>query len=76
MDLTTYSTAKAAGKLALAKLNDAYVLSAKQFDPGTGEPKDPQVQAVDKAQVQAQIVTLQGQMDSLNLLLADLEALG
>jgi hypothetical protein len=76
MDLTTYATVKTAGKAALAKLNDAYVLSVKQFDPSTGEPKAPQVQSVDKAKVQTQIATLQGQMASLNLLLADLEALG
>jgi hypothetical protein len=76
MDLTTYATVKAAGQVAVAKLNDAYVLSVKQFDMTTGNPKDPQVQAIDKAKVQAQITTLQGQMDSLTTLLADLEALG
>jgi len=76
MDLTTYSTAKAADQVAVAKLNDAYVLSVKKFNPGTGEAIAPEVQAVDSSKVQAQIITLQGQMDSLNALLADLEALG
>lgn len=76
MDLTTYATAKVAGQVAVAKLNDSYVLSVKQYDSTTGQPKDPQVQAVDKAKVQEQITALQAQMDSLTTLLADLEALG
>ena len=76
MDLTTYSVAKAAGQAAVAKLNDAYILSVKRFDPTSGQSKTPQVQAVGKAKVQAQIHSLQGQVASLMELLADLEALG
>lgn len=76
MDLTTYSTAKAAGQVALAKLNDAYVLSVKQYDPTTGQAVTPLVQAVNKTDVTNQVATLQGQLNSLNALLADLTALG
>ena len=76
MELTNYSVIKASGQLALAKLNDAYVLSTKKFDSATGQPTSPEVQAVDMKQVEEQIASLQVQMDSLNALLADLKALG
>jgi len=76
MELTNYSTIKDTGQVAVAKLNDAYVLSIKQFDPATGQPTAPQVQAVDIKQVEGQIATLQVQINNLNVLLADLKALG
>jgi hypothetical protein len=75
-DLTTYSTAKAAGQVVVSKLNDTYVWTAKRFDPGTGQPVEPLVQTVDKANVQAQIATFQDRVASLTALLADLKALG
>jgi hypothetical protein len=72
MDLTTYSTKKDTGQVVIAKLNDAYVLSVKKFDPDTGQATDPQIQAVDMDQVEAQITNLQAKIDALNTLLADL----
>lgn len=76
MDLKTYVIAKAAGQVAVAKLNDSYVLSIKKFSGVDGSALPPDVQAVDEALLQTQIDTLQGQVDSLNALLADLKALG
>ena len=49
MDLKTYVIAKAAGQVAVAKLNDSYVLSIKKFSGVDGSALPPDVQAVDEA---------------------------
>ena len=68
MDLTAYATMKAAGQATLEKLNDAYVLSVTGLNPETA--------ALDSNTIQAQLAILKSKIESLSLLLADLEALG
>ena len=76
MDLTNYPAMKASGQSKLAKLNNAYVMVAKKFDPATGLALSPDLQAMDVAQVQAMIADHQAKIDALNALLADIKALG
>lgn len=75
MDLKNYVEDKKNNRINLGKVGDAYFISKKQFDVDSGEPKTPQVEAIDLKQVEENITTLQQQIDLLNQLKADLLAL-
>lgn len=75
MDINNYLKIREAGGMALKVFDGTLVIRLRQFDPNTGQEKEPQTQAIPLKQmldqVDEQLKVLQAQMDSLTAFKAD-----
>ena len=76
MKVETYLDLKVKGLITLAKINDSYACEIKQFNPDTGLPIAPRVEAIDLKQLQDRKTSLQGEIVAIDTLIADLTKLG
>lgn len=76
IDLANYPKEKEAGRVSVAKIGNAYAISAKRFDTTSGHELTPEVAALAIEDIDKNIADLQAKIDALNLVKADLLALG
>lgn len=72
MDWTRYSALKAKGLISLSKANDAHAATVRRFDPEDGRETAPEVEAIDKKDLETTIDKRKAELNSLNQLLTDL----
>ncbi len=70
-----YKDGKVRGLVTLAKVGAAFVIAKKQFDPSTGDELDPVVIGVDKKQFEDKKESLLKQIENIDAMIADMEAL-
>lgn len=75
INLEDYPKQKDAGSMALAKIGEAFAISARRFDPTTGQELAPEVAALALEDIEKFIKNYQNKIDALTLLKADLEGL-
>lgn len=75
LDVKNYAGAKKDGLIGVGKLNDAYVISIKRFNPKNGKPLPPNVLGVDITQLEAARDELLTQAAGIDAVIADLKAL-
>ncbi len=75
LDVTRYTALKVAGAVALVRLGAAFAYSLKRFDPATGAILDPEIGAIDIAELNKARAGLLENVKSYDALIADLRAL-
>lgn len=75
IDLKNYKTKKDQGLMAVAKVGDACAIYSKRFSQENGSEDTPVVVAIDVASLQDARARLQAQIQDINDVLADIEAL-
>ena len=75
MDILKYQDQKKAGFVDVKRYGAEFAITARRFDPATGEEVAPEVGVMNRASIVAQRDAAQAQVDGLNALLADMDAL-
>jgi hypothetical protein len=75
IDISNVEKKLKAGLIALAKVGNAYALSKKRFDPETGKEVEPEVQALDLADLESQKSKLLDAANQIDVLISHLKSL-
>lgn len=74
-DVVKYVKAKAVGAASIYKENYSYFVSFKKYDPTTGEQLQNEVQRIELATLEYRKQELQTELDAVNAVLAEANAL-
>ena len=75
IDISKYPELKAKSLISLGKIGNAYAVSAKRFDPITGEENQPEIQSISLEELQAKKAELLTAIENINQIIADCTAL-
>jgi len=75
MNFIDYTENKKAGLCEIIKAGGGYAFATKRWDSRTGEVKDPEIHAVSFEMIENRKIILQNEIDSINLIIADIESL-
>lgn len=75
MDIKRYGELKASGNLSLQKIEGTIFVVKKNYDPDTGDLKDPQVLPIDKNSFLKHKKDAQEMIDAVTLFLDDVDSL-
>jgi len=75
MEIQRYAELKASGDISLQLIEGKAFIIKKVYDPDTGQPKDPQVLAIDKDSFLHHKKDAQKRIDEMTLFLDDVDSL-
>lgn len=75
LDIRRYSELKAEGKLTISKIGDDYIASQKQWKTNSGIETLPITTRLDIADLQLRKTHLQEEIDAIDIVIADCQAL-
>jgi hypothetical protein len=76
MDATNYTSLKTAKNIQMVKIGDSFAVSIQKYNPDTGEPVAPVIEAIDRKQIEALKAKLLAQIAQLDEVLKDMASLG
>jgi len=76
MDAINYTSLKTSQNIQMVKIGDSFAVSIKKYNPDTGEPVTPVIEAIDRKQIQALKDNLLAQIVQLDEVLKDMDSLG
>lgn len=75
VDVKKYSELKAEGKINIDKVGETYVALQKQYDSSSGVETIPITTKLDIEDLQSRQAVLQAEIDAIDIIIADCEAL-
>ena len=75
MDWQRYVDKKKSGRVAMAKVGDAYAVSEKRYDTETGERVQDVIEAVDRTSLIAEKAVLAKRITAIDIILADMDSI-
>jgi len=76
IDIKNYLDKKARGLATLTKIMGGYAIAFQKFSPEDGSQLEPEIQAISVDELNKQKADLQAQIEDIDAVLADIEALG
>ena len=75
MEVSKYIEFKSLDLIKISKINNSYAITTSKFDAVTGKLLSPEIEAIDLDLLKSRELTLQKELESLNLLIEDLSLL-
>lgn len=75
MEVPKYIEFKSLDLIKISKINNSYAITTSKFDAITGKLLSPEIEAIDLDLLKSRQLALQKELESLNLLIEDLQFL-